>query len=332
MGWGIHRRTANEPRKLASASHGAFRAAINDSGITFDDEQIAAIDALSKPARHGYYLWGEVGRGKSLISETYFANIPTDRKRRFHFHDFFRDLQAQITREREPLDRSLGRLIGSARAVFFDEFHVHDVADGVYLTATLKRLVDDGILVLATSNYAPEDLMPNPLYHERFQPAINILRAKLDVLHIADGQDYRLTHESAREGFGDGTWRTRAPAATDAPAIELTAAGHIVRARSVEGDTGVFTFNDLCARPLGVAQYLWLAERLRAIMLIDVPDLATVERDPLARFANLIDVLYDRNIPVHITATGEPARLLQAAEPPRDSRRTASRLATLKLA
>lgn len=162
MGWGTHRRTANEPHQLAIASRGPFRAAINDSGITFDAPQIAVIDALSNPARHGYYIWGEVGRGKSLISETYFSSIPTDRKRRFHFHDFFRDLQTQITRNREPLDRSLGRLVGGARAVFFDEFHVHDVADGVYLSATLKSLVDDGVFVLATSNYAPEDLMPNP--------------------------------------------------------------------------------------------------------------------------------------------------------------------------
>src|SRR3954452_11094677 len=99
MGLSIHRRTTNEPNKIASASSGPFSAAIGNSAITFDTAQIAAIDALSTPARHGYYLWGDVGRGKSLISETYFATILTDRKRRFHFHDFFRDLQAQITRE-----------------------------------------------------------------------------------------------------------------------------------------------------------------------------------------------------------------------------------------
>jgi cell division protein ZapE len=331
MGLGIHRRTTNEPNKIASASSGPFRAAIGDSAIKFDSAQIAAIDALSTPARHGYYLWGDVGRGKSLISETYFATIPTGRKRRFHFHDFFRDLQAQITREREPLDRSLRRLLGNARAVFFDEFHVHDVADGIYLSATLKSLLDDGILVLTTSNYAPEDLMPNPLYHERFRPAINIIRTELNVVHLGEGQDYRLKHAAVTRGFGTGTWRTQRPVANDTPAIELNAAGHIVKARSIEDDTAVFTFSDLCAQPLGVAQYLWLAEQLRAITLIDVPDLATVDRDPLARFANLIDVLYDRDIPLHISAAGEPGRLAEASEPPRDAKRIASRLSTLKL-
>lgn len=128
------------------------------------------------------------------------------------------------------------------------------------------------------------------------------------------------------------TWRTQTPVANDTPAIELSAAGHIIRARSVEDDTAVFTFSDLCAQPLGVAQYLWLAEQLRAIMLIDVPDLATVDRDPLARFANLIDVLYDRDIPLHVSAAGEPGRLAEASEPPRDAKRIASRLSTLKLA
>lgn len=332
MGWGTYRRTADKPHKLACASRGAFRAAIDDLGITFDDQQVAAIEALSEPARHGYYLCGEVGRGKSLISETYFASVPTDRKRRFHFHDFFRDLHTQITQERESLDRSLGRLIGSARAVLFDEFHVHDVADGLYLSATLKSLLNGGVFVLATSNYAPEDLMPNPLYHERFLPTIDIIRAKLDVVHISDGQDYRLMHDSAHEGFAAGTWHKRPPAASESAPIVLDAAGHNVRARSVEGDTAVFAFEDLCAQPLGVAQYLWLADRFREITLICVPDLATVQRDPLARFANFIDVLYDRDIPLHVAATGEPARLLQAAEPPRDSKRTVSRLATLKLA
>lgn len=331
MGLGIRRRAANRPHRLASASLGPFRAAINDSGITFDDPQIAAIDALSKPARHGYYLWGEVGRGKSLISETYFAAIPTDRKRRFHFHDFFHDLQVQITREREPLDRTIRRLVGNARAVFFDEFHVHDVADGVYLSATLASLLGEDILVLATSNYVPESLMPNPLYHERFLPAINIIRTELDVVHLGGGHDYRRKHEAATRGFGAGTWRTEQLVATDTPAIEVNAAGHIIRARSFEGDAAVFTFRDLCAQPLGVAQYLWLAERLRSITLAAVPDLATVDRDPLARFANLIDVLYDRDIPLHVSAVGEPDRLLQAGEPPRDAKRTASRLSTLRL-
>jgi len=299
--------------------------------IAFDDAQLAAIEALSTPALHGYYLWGDVGRGKSLIGEAYFSAIPTDRKRRFHFHDFFRDLQAQIVREREPLDRSLRRLIGNAHAVLFDEFHVHDVADGVYLSATLERMLADDVFILATSNYPPEGLMPNPLYHERFLPAIEIIRTRFDVVHLGDGHDYRLERTASTRGFGAGTWHARTRAEIGAAAIEIDAAGHVMTACRVDDDTAAFRFADLCARPLGVAQYLWLAERFHAITLVAVPDLATVDRDPLARFANLIDVLYDRDIPLHVFATGGPGRLLKAAEPPPDARRMVSRLSTIAL-
>lgn len=321
--------TAATPHRLAGAAVDPFRSALEASGLVFDRQQTAAIDALSAPPRHGFYIWGDVGRGKSLISEAYFAAIPTDRKRRFHFHDFFRALQEQIIRQREPLDRSLRGLIGNARAVFFDEFHVHDVADGVYLTATLKSLLDDGILLLATSNYEPSALMPNPLFHDRFLPAIDLIRAEFDVVHLGDGEDYRQARAHTSHGFGAGAWRLRPDAQTRAAPTLLNAAGHSIRAQRIDGNRAEFTFDDLCAQPLGVAQYLWLAERFRSIALTSVPDLASITRDPLARFANLIDVLYDRNIPLHVHAAGEPQRLLLAAEPPRDAHRTVSRLSTL---
>lgn len=327
-----HRRTKHAFHELARTSGNSFRAAVLDSGLSLDEAQIAAVNALSGRARHGYYLWGDVGRGKSLISEMYFAAIPTRRKRRFHFHDFFRGLQTEITSRREPLEKSLQRLVGDARAILFDEFHVHDVADGVYLSATLKSLLDSGTFLLATSNYAPEDLMPNPLYHEQFRPAITIISTQLEVVQLGPGQDYRAKHPALDHGFGAGTWSTQTTqteTTLTAPHVELEADGHIIRARDRDGDTGVFTFSDLCAQPLGVAQYLWLAEHFRTIALTEVPDLGTVERDSLARFSNLIDVLYDRDILLNVSAAGTPEGLLRASEPPRDAQRTVSRLSML---
>lgn len=318
-----------EPHPLAVAAVAPFRAALAQTGLSFDAAQTAVIDALSTPAPRGYYVWGDVGRGKSLIADTYFAAIPTDRKRRFHFHGFFRDLQAQIARRRAPLDRSLVRLLGGARAVLFDEFHVHDVADAVYLTAAVRGLIDHGILVLTTSNYAPEDLLPDPLFHDRFQPAIDLIRAELHVAHLRAGQDYRRTQAPDRSSFAAGAWRTRPDADQDGSDVDLHAAGHTVRARAVDGETVVVTFGDLCDRPLGVAQYLALADRFRTIDLVAVPDLATVERAPLARFANLVDVLYDRGVALRVTSAAGPDRLLHAPEPPKDVGRAASRLATL---
>ncbi|MFD5214824.1 cell division protein ZapE [Microbacterium sp. NPDC058345] len=329
MRWRHRRRTASEPHPLAIAAVAPFRAAVTRSELVLDDAQTAAVDALSRPLRRGCYLWGDVGRGKTLISDMYFASIPTAQKQRFHFHGFFHDLQSLIAHEREPLARSLQRLIGGSRAVLFDEFHVHDVADGVYLSAALRSLMDDGVLILATSNYRPEDLMPNPLFHERFLPAIHLLRTELDVVHLGDGRDYRIGRATSATGFAAGTWRVRAPVEASGPARTLDAAGQTLRARTL-GDGMVFTFSDLCAQPLGVVQYLWLAERFHAVILTDVPDLAMVDRDPLARFAHLVDVLCDREVPLHVRAASEPDRLLEAYKPPRDARRIVSRLASLR--
>jgi cell division protein ZapE len=265
---------------------------------------------MARPARHGLYLWGPVGRGKSLLAETYVDALPTDRTRRVHFHEFFRDLQQQIVRRREPLALSIRGLIGDARAVLFDEFHVHDVADGVYLTATLTTLIDSGILLLATSNYAPEALMPNPLHHERFLPAIDVIRNRLDVVDIGDGPDYRRVGSDRHRGFGSGAW-------------------HIGDEDDEHPVGAEHTFDDLCLRPRSVAQFLALTDDLSALSVVGVPDLAAVDREPLARFAALVDVLYDRDIPLHVWADGEPDRLTLASEPPPDAERTVSRLALL---
>ncbi len=340
-----HRHTATEiaaTHPIARAARSRFRAAIDSSGMLFDDAQITAIDTLGHVQCRGAYVWGDVGRGKTLIVDTYFAAIPTHRKRRFHFHEFFRELQAQIIRERESLDRSLRRLIGGARAVCFDECHVHDVADGVYLAATLEHLLSSNIFILATSNYAPEGLMPNPLHHERFLPTIDLLRRALAVVPIGVGRDYR-TQLRATQGFGAGSWRITAAVAAEPDAgtavpgtatttttcVRLNAAGHILTALSVDEHTATLSFDELCEHPRGAAQYLWLAEHFRMIVLTGVPDLAITDRDPLARFSNLIDVLYDRDVALHVSARSTPAGLLEAAAPPKDVKRMVSRLATL---
>lgn len=332
-------------QEIVHTSRTQFDAAIAQLGFSFDPAQTAAIAALTRPSSHGFYLWGGVGRGKTLIADTYFAAIDTGRKRRFHFHHFFRDLQAQIVRERVPIEDSLRRLIGDARVILFDEFHVHDVADGVYLTKALTTLLELDIFLIATSNYAPAELMPNPFFHERFRPAINLIQSELDVVHLGDGEDYRVTQPAVREGFGAGTWRVsregRAGLDASPGAVApdfacvvsntvLDAEGHALRAVSAKDGSAEFTFDELCARPLGVGQFLWLSEHFRELALTNVPDLASVDRDPLARFTNLIDVLHDRGTRLHICAAGTPDGLLEAQDPPRDVARTVSRLTLLE--
>ncbi|MFD6697606.1 MULTISPECIES: cell division protein ZapE [unclassified Microbacterium] len=301
--------------------------------ILLDAAQIEAAAALAAPHRHGAYLWGGVGRGKSLLAEAYFAALPTRRKRRVHFHDFFLELQGALGARRVPLDRALNRLIGGSRAILFDEFHVHDVADAVYLTATLRHLVERNVLLIATSNDAPDDLMPG-LWHEHFVPAIRIIEQHLDVIEVADGADYRgiVPEMRATAGFSAGSWAL-APAREPARAIGVTTESGIgltVREWSTERITA--TFDDLCGAPLGTPQYLWLADRTRALLLLDVPDLRTVHREALLRFCHLIDVLYDRDIRLEVRSTASPVRPLDTAVPARSLERALSRISALRRA
>lgn len=320
------------PHRLAVATAPLFQLAVRSSDITFDDAQHAAIARLLDPPAYGFYLWGAVGRGKSMLSDLYYAAVPTARKRRFHFHSFFRELQGEIATTRQPIEKSINSIIEPARVVLFDEFHVHDVADAVYLATTLDVLVRKGILVLATSNYAPDELMPNPLFHDRFIPTIALLQSRFELVSLGHGPDYRrrATHQG-HNGFGGGRWGIdpNPSAVTPHSRLELIVNGLPVRAVAAEGGTATFTFAELCERPLGIREYLRLAEEFESIRLIAVPDLALSERDPLLRLCNLIDLLYDRDQRFDVEAVTVPERILEARQPPHDAARALSRLAAL---
>lgn len=322
-----------QPNRLAVATSPRFLLAVEQSGIEFDSAQRAAIAALSTPLERGFYLWGTVGRGKSMLSDLYFEAVPTGRKLRFHFHSFFRELQTEIAATRQPVEKSIGKIIGTARVVFFDEFHVHDVADAVYLTKTLDALLERNILLLATSNYAPQDLMPNPLFHDRFIPAITLIESRFEVISLGPGPDYRrTTTDYGHSDFGAGHWGIDSNPGSDrsGSSVGLTVNGLTIQAVATENDTATFTYAELCEQPLGIREYLRLAEDFKRIRLIDVPDLASVKRDPLMRLCNLIDVLYDRDQQLDVQARSAPERILDANEPPYDAARTLSRLATLR--
>lgn len=296
-----------------------------------DVAQEAAVAQLAAPAARGYYVWGPVGRGKTVLAEHYLAALPDVPTLRVHFHGFFRELQRQIFGTGASLTAAIAAAVGSARVVLFDEFHVHDVADAVYLTAVLRWLREHDVLLIATSNYAPGELLPDPLHHHRFLPAIALIESELTVVPLAEGVDYR-REVAAATGFAAGTWTVTA----DADAIPETAGvaldpdGVALRAAAVDGDAAEFSFVELCERPLAAQQYLWLADRFRRITILGMPDPALVRREPLARFAVLVDILHDRDATLHVTASGSPERMREAAHPPRDVARAVSRLSLLR--
>ena len=335
----IFRNAARESSRhaLAQSTARRFPAAARRLPLVLDDNQREAITAMTAPTPHGYYLWGGVGRGKSLLAELYLDQMPAEITERFHFHDFFRRLHAEITTTRLPLDEAIARMLGPARAVLFDEFHVHDVADAVLLTATLRALFHRDILLVATSNYPPEGLLPDPLQHERFLPAITLIRDELRVVAVGDGTDYRVTsHDHGHaDGFGAGSWFASADGSTSPVEVRrgdvtLMPNGIPVHAQAADAEGATFAYAELFDRPLGVREYLWIADHFPAVTLTAVPDLAHGDRDALVRFSILVDVLYDRDIPLTVCADSDPDAMLAAPEPPRDAARTVSRLATLR--
>lgn len=313
----------------ARAAVPGFARAVASLGLGLDTDQRSAVRSLENPSGRGFYIWGPVGRGKSMLAEAYFAAIDDPRKRRFHFHTFFRELQARRFAERGLLSATLERMIGGARAVLFDEFHVHDVADAVCLTAALEAVVERDVLLIATSNYDPDRLLPDPQFHHRFAIGAGLIRRHFDVIPLGTGQDYRRAPlSSRRSGFATGTWRIAAAEAS-LPPREITVNGLSITAISVTDHAAAFSFDELCGRALGIREYLSLAEEFAAIELHSVPDLAHARRDELMRFALLVDAAHDADVPLRITANAAPERARRAAEPPADLERTLSRLALL---
>lgn len=313
-------------------------------GITFDDDQlrlIAYLDTLGasllrrKAAFDGLYLWGQPGRGKSFIVDNFFAALPLAAKKRAHFHTFFRELHQQLNGQ--GLDAALLELVGEARLLCFDEFHLHDIGDAMLVKRLLTLALERNIALIFTSNYPPRELLANPLYHERFVPSIMLIEKHMAIMALNGPRDYR--QQSAGEGaFGEGAWLVPGtPAQREAFALPSACGefalqvGHrTLYAASAPGDFLHFTFAGLCETPTAVMDYLTLCETHHCWFIDSVPALAGVSPAAQQRFINLIDVLYDQQRRLFIAAACPPAALV-AGVGLEDIQRTASRLSQLRL-
>ena len=314
-----------------------FDTTAQELGFALDAAQQRAAEVLADSDRN-VYLWGPVGRGKSWLMATYFAAVPTDRKKRIHFHEFFRDLHLAIRRHRSNLSAALDELLHDVDLLCFDEFHVHDPADGKFIARLMPALLDRRIRVVLTSNYAPRSLLPNPLFHDDFLPTIELIESSLAVVEIDGALDYRTTsrHE---EGFAAGWWvspgtaEQRARLGLRSPHPDerrvLTPAGHPVHVRRATGHSLWFDFGELCGTTTAPVDYLALAAHHSDWVIDGVPDLRTVGREPAQRFANVVDVLYDRDVTPIFLADTSVDSLVGGARLPVDIARIVSRLGQL---
>ncbi len=204
-------------------------------------------------------------------------------------------------------------LLEDCRVLCFDEFHVHDIGDAMLITRLFKALFERGVLVLVTSNYAPAGLLPNPLYHQRFKPVIELIDARMDVMEVNAPQDYRgLAQNHDQQRFTQGRFVCPgSPAqrqalglpAADCAALSLTVGTRQLRVRGHEGRTIAFTFNDLCEQPTAVLDYLLLCDDFDHWIIDGLPELAECPIAVQQRFINLVDALYDKD--KHLILIGE---------------------------
>ncbi|MFF3065833.1 cell division protein ZapE [Oerskovia sp. NPDC057915] len=303
-------------------------------GFAVDPGQEPAVRALDTLAAHlaepaadvlsGLYLWGPVGRGKTWLMDVFLAAVAplagSAATVRVHFHDFLRRLHGERF-QRGSIDAALDAILGDARLVCFDEFHVHDAGDAMLVARAVRALDERGVRVVLTSNYPPSGLMPSPAYHHLFVPTIDLLTARLDVVEIGGDRDHRRSPSADLRGFRGGAfvwpatdaWLAAAglarPEPAEATTVRIGSREHPVLA--VRDATVWLGFEHWCAGRTAVSDVLHLADRFGSVVLDGVPALGAQAPDTGQRFANLVDVLCDRDVPLHVLAHQDPDETLR---------------------
>lgn len=310
----------------------------------------------SNPVRlKGLYLWGEVGRGKTMLMDFFFEAAPVERKRRAHFTSFMADVHARVHATRQaiaageikgddPIPPVAASIAAETELLCFDEFSVTDIADAMILGRLFTRLFEQGVVLVATSNVAPDDLYKNGLNRGFFLGFIELLKRYVDVARLDANADYRLdklagtpmyflTGDDEQEAAMGRLWRRLLGGRDPAPE-KLTVVGHPVTVSQAAGGLARFSFADLCEKPLGASDYRAIADRYHTVFVTDVPALSPEKRNETKRFITLIDVLYDTHVRLIVSAAAEPDHLFTGDEGTEafEFQRTASRLVEMRSA
>ena len=294
----------------------------------------------------GIYFYGGVGRGKTAMMDIFYDGVQVPRKRRTHFHAFMLDVHARIHVFRQlakgkgddtdPIPVVARQLADEAALLCFDEFQVSDAADAMILGRLFLSLFDNGVVVVTTSNRAPDELYQGGLNRSLFLPFIDMLKSRLDVLQLDGGQDYRLQRLTESPVFftplgpdSDAAFAETFSRLTDHAATEaqtLTVQGRSIDVPAAAHGTARFTFSALCEKPLGAADYLEIAMQFHTVFLAGIPKLGPEKRNEARRLINLIDVLYDHNVNLICTADAAPADIYAQGDGKFEFARTESRL------
>ena len=291
---------------------------------------------VKPPLPRGVYLWGAVGRGKSFLMDSFYLAVPVVRKRRVHFHHFMREIHRELDAlkgSEDPIAAVAAATARRWRLICFDEFHVSDVADAMILGRYLAQVIERGVVLCMTSNYPPDGLYPNGLQRERFRPAIELLKTKLDVLEVDNGTDYRrlkmerlqVYHTGAHAGAKlEHIFQELKDVEEERQPLDVE--GRTIPYRKRAGGLVWFDFQVLCGGPRSYTDYVDLAKRFHTVMLSGVPRMSARQADAARRFTWLVDVFYDDRVKLVVAAEAEPEALFTEGEHSAEFQRTVSRL------
>jgi cell division protein ZapE len=343
----------------------AFEATLAQRGYTADSAQRAAMERLQRlhrelvafkaaranPIRRllsrpevprGVWLYGGVGRGKSFLMDCFHGAVPVVRKLRVHFHEFMRGVHRELDELKgspDPLDEVARRIARRYRLVCFDEFHVSDIADAMILERLMRGLFAHGVTFVITSNYPPSALYPDGLHRDRILPAIALLEARLDVLCVDVGVDYRRRSLERVEAYhwplgaaADAALREAFTALAEARDEDprLLIENREIRALRRAGGVVWFDFRTLCGGPRSQMDYLELAQQFHTIILAEVPRMSAAMASEARRFVWLVDVLYDQRVKLLVSADCPPEELYTAGAMAGEFHRTVSRLVEMQ--
>jgi cell division protein ZapE len=295
----------------------------------------------------GIYLWGGVGRGKSMLMDLFFACTAIERKRRAHFHEFMLEIHQRLRGERakekgDPIPPVVEALAQEAQLLAFDEMVVNNSADAMIMSRLFTGLIEAGVTIVTTSNRAPSDLYKDGLNREHFLPFIALIEARLDVVPLNGPQDYRLDRlsgvdmwhtplgDAATGAVRDAFFKLTDYAPEDAAhvpsaTLEIGDGRTLIVPKSLKG-VGVFSFKRLCAEARGASDYLTIARHYHSVILVGIPKLGPEKRNEAARFVTLIDALYEYKVKLIVTADAEPDALYTHGDGRFEFERTVSRL------